>query len=134
MDSSKILSNKKLLLVIGSVLLVTLVIAIILLINHPSSVEDIEETNDAAYIEQEDRINDYITANHPIDTLLPIRNESPFYYISLRVDLDQSAAAIEISYYTKEGKQAAEARLKSSDFAAYHPENYQYLYVNLNDY
>ena len=83
-----------------------------------------------------DSITAYTSKNHPIASILPINNTSPFYYISLPVDGDSPdnfSAAIEISYYTKEGKAAAEARLKSSEFSKYHPENYKVIYTQLTD-
>ena len=137
MNTDKLLSNKKLLLVIAAILLAILIIAILLLFPHKSSSpndEDLDYTDDSAYIQYTDTINDYITKNHPIDQLLPIRNQSPFYYIALIIDSNDSgdfAASIEISYYTTAGKSAAEARLKSAEFAKYHPENYHIIYTQL---
>lgn len=136
MDIDKLLSNKKLLLLIGAVLLVIAIVAIILLLPHPSSspIEDPDYTDDSQYIQYVDTIDSYIADNHPIDHLLPIRNQSPFYYIALVVDSDDSGnftTSLEISYYTAEGKAAAEARLKSAEFTQYHPENYRITHTQL---
>lgn len=137
MNIDKLLSNKKFLLVIGAIILIILIIVIILSLPHPSSspTEDLTYTDDSNYIQYTDTINNYIADNHPIDHLLPIRNQSPFYYIALVIDSDDSdhfSASLEISYYTTEGKAAAEARLKSADFAQYHPEKYQITYTKLS--
>lgn len=138
MNPQKLLSNKKFLLILGGLIFIALIIFLITLRpSTPSTENNLSEyTDDTEYIDYSNHIEEYITTNHPVDSILPIRNESPFYYINLRVDSTDSGtltAVIEISYYTVEGKTAAETLLKSSKFAPYHPENYQHIYVELTN-
>ena len=138
MDLNKIITNKKFLLILGGIIFITLIIFLITIRPSTPSTENnpSEYTDDTEHINYSDHIEEYITTNHPIDSILPIRNESPFYYINLRVDSTDSGtltAVIEISYYTVEGKTTAETLLKSSKFAPYHPENYQHLYIELTN-
>ena len=134
MNSGRSPINKKLIIVGLLVLIILCVIAFIIFSKWDSS--NMEYTDDSEYITTMDSITAYTSKNHPIASILPIKNTSPFYYISLPVDGDSPdnvSAAIEISYYTKEGKAAAEARLKSSEFSKYHPENYKVIYTQLTD-
>ena len=141
MNIDKLLTNKKFLIAIGAIVLIAIIV--ILLLNGkqkptpPTNKNDNIYVDDSEYIEATSKISDYLSANHPIEQLLPLRNQSPFYYITILVDHDESSnyfATLQISYYTEEGKSAAIARLKSAEFAEYHPENYPITYLDLNNY
>ncbi len=141
MNTDKLLSNKKFLILTAIFVLIAAIVLIVIALPSSNNKTDNTKldpdfTDDLEHYQLIDDINEYVYNNHPIDRLLPIRNQSPFYYIALIVNPDESngfSASIEISYYTAEGKAAAKARLQSSEFSAYHPENYKITYTQLTD-
>ena len=128
--------KRKLFGVIVAFLAVCVIVTLIIInINNVSPDDDTIETNSSSVEEYSASINDYVSTNHPISSLLPVIDDDSTYCISYDVSVlsDGSYAFnLTIDYKTEESKKAAEALLKSPEFTSYSPSQYKIVYTKID--
>lgn len=132
----KILENKKLLLILGAIILVVLIVFIATSKSRQAARVDTtdEYTTDSSEADKALAEEMELLKNYPIANLLPFENSDPYYYVSYNLNNEsENSFSIEIFYKEGVGLTAAKARLDSSEFSEYSPSQYQIKTTLLSD-
>ena len=127
----KLLTNKKALIAIAAVIFI--IVVCIIAIPLSSDPTNSNEITDSTSADNDLEIQLKLEEENPISELLPIINETPYYYyIGPYFDVDENnnvVFALEIAYRTVDGKNLALSRLKKDDLAKYNPSQYKIKYT-----
>jgi len=129
-SNNKLINNKKFLLALAAAILIVLIIIIYSFSRNFSNSDEITDSKAAdSDLEQEE----LLLESHPITDILPIINESPYYYIGpyFVINEDSLTFELEIVYDTEKGQAAALSRLQGQDLSKYNPSQYNIHYTKV---